>query len=870
MRYNTPNICKALLALILLFSGSSAILAKPVSEASASLVARNFLSGRMHIQSKQDISPKLVYTAASSVSASSPATATSYFYIFGAGNGFVIVSADDNVRPVLGYSTEGGFDPGKISPDVNYWLENYKLQIAEVIDKHVQATQSTSSEWTALLSGPSSSSSLGKTNGSVSPMLRTTWDQSGYYNELCPFDYAYGKHAVTGCVATAMAQLMRFWKYPSSGTGTHSYNSAYGILNADFENTTYDWPSMPISVSSSNPAVATLMYHCGVSLDMSYSVQSSGSYLVSSASPVTNCAEYALKTYFGYKETLSGLQRIEYTDEEWLSLLEKELNAGRPVMYAGFGSGGGHCFIFDGYDADDFMHINWGWSGMYNGYFLIDKLNPLGVGTGGGTGGFNSSQQALIGIEPSPDFVNGYKLAINDSIFSSVKTVLYGQPFTISSNVINKGSTDFKGDYAVAIFDRYNDMVLFADSIQGSSLLSGKTYNKDLVFKNNGSYILLPGNYTVRMYYRAKGGSWMTMPDNSNLRNSGSLTVVNTNSIEMYSDMKILNTGTLIAGDPLAVNLNIINNGADFSGTVGLALYNPDGTTAATVQEIADISLASGASFSNDLHFSTSHLKILPGTYLLVALVKPDNGNWQIVGATHYQNPVKVMIGNPALQPDMYEPDNTAATAYNLEVTYNGNTGYVSTTGANCNVSSDWDFYKIKLDSAYNYTISANLKDQNTPSVTDYNLDGNFSYSVNDSTWPAINNDTLTNTVADSSGYVYFQVSSKTAGRVGTYLLEINITRIPKAGIADFTGVGSILVYPNPVKENLNINLLGIKSTPARINIINAEGQVVYTENNLTIRDRLQIPTSGLADGVYVLQMQAGNEVLTRKIVLQR
>ena len=168
-----------------------------------------------------------------------------------------------------------------------------------------------------------------------------------------------------------MAQIMKFWNYPETGSGFHSYNHpAYGTLSANFGSTTYQWSLMPNVVSSSNSAVATLMYHCGVSVNMVYDIAAKGG---SSAQTLDVAA--ALKTYFGYSSTVEGKYRKDYTDAQWIDLLKTELNAGRPVQYAGTGSSGGHSFVCDGYNSNDFFHMNWGWIQIKE-QLLVFNLHP--------------------------------------------------------------------------------------------------------------------------------------------------------------------------------------------------------------------------------------------------------------------------------------------------------------------------------------------------------------------------------------------------------------------------------------------------------------------------------------------------------------
>ena len=443
---------KLLLFGLLTFFGMTTF-AKQVDENTAKQVGQNFLATRTNSQTlKNSSSFQLVYKSNSKIS--NPLASiqpTTYFYVFNAStSGFIIVAGDDNVTPILGYSDQGVFDPNNIPQNVAKWFEGYKSEIRSIIEQNIQPTNEIKDEWQSLKNGNTNNSSA-KAMASVNPLMQTQWNQSPYYNSLCPGG------SVTGCVATAMAQIMKYWNYPATGSGFHSYNhQTYGTLSANFGSTTYQWGSMPNSVNSTNNAVATLMYQVGVSVDMNYSPQVSGAYVISAQSPVTNCSEYALKTYFGYKNTLQGVQRANYNQTQWLNLLKTELDASRPILYAGFGSGGGHCFVADGYDNNDYIHFNWGWGGAYDGYFQINALNPSGTGTGGGSGGYNSGHQAVIGIEP-PAGSQTYNMALYNYVTPSANTIYYGQSFNITTNIANNGTNTYNGDYTAAIFDNsYN------------------------------------------------------------------------------------------------------------------------------------------------------------------------------------------------------------------------------------------------------------------------------------------------------------------------------------------------------------------------------------------------------------------------------
>jgi hypothetical protein len=394
---------KKLLLLIAVLCGFNTIFAAPVDQAAALKAGANFLQSVTYSAAKTtDLS--LAYT---SVSASN---SMNFFYVFNGNHSFVIVAADDRCTPVLGYSDEVSFNTGTLAPDVAYLFNTYTSQISNIIYNNVPATAQISNTWTELMTG---TKPMQKSATLVGAMLKTTWDQVPYYNDLCPYDNSTGAHTVTGCVATAMAQVLRYWKYPQSGIGSYSYyDNQYGQLFASFSNTSYGWNDMPNSLSTSNSDVATLMLQCGISVGMSYGPATgtgSAAYVIYDNGRTPVCAENALKNYFGYAKSLKGLKRSDYTDAAWITLLETELSAHRPIIYAGFETGGaGHCFVFDGFNsAHPYFHINWGWGGAYNGFFAIDALNPGGVGTGGGNGNFNSGQQAIIGIQPADPSLAG-------------------------------------------------------------------------------------------------------------------------------------------------------------------------------------------------------------------------------------------------------------------------------------------------------------------------------------------------------------------------------------------------------------------------------------------------------------------------------
>lgn len=312
------------------------------------------------------------------------------FYVFNYDDGFVIISADDRVKPVLAYSEEGAFNVNNISDGLEYYMKHYASTITDIIENDRIATQDIIDEWNLVAGkGVITEKPLSRT---VEPLVSLMWNQDYPYNSLCPVDYmGPGGHVYAGCVATAMSMVMKFWNYPERGEGSYSYTpEGYPQQTANFGETVYDWDNMPNSISAGSSqtqinAIATLMHHCGVSVDMIYGPDASGAY--------SNDVYDAITTYFSYSESSRYEEREDYTKYEWENMLINNFDQGLPAYYSGSGNTGGHAFICDGYNENRYFHFNWGWSGYNNGYFAIDALNVYGQT-------FNDYQAAYFDMVP--------------------------------------------------------------------------------------------------------------------------------------------------------------------------------------------------------------------------------------------------------------------------------------------------------------------------------------------------------------------------------------------------------------------------------------------------------------------------------------
>ncbi len=503
-------------------------MANTINESTAQLVARNFFIYK--VQNNAFVNCNFTLTSKATDSTSTRVL----FYVFNIDNpkGFVIVSADDNVKPILGYSDKANFSTNNMPIQLTEWLDGYKKDIDYAIKNNLTNTDIANS-WKELINPARKTIELfgASTFGTpvVSPLIKTTWNQTPYYNSLCPYDSKSGSNTVTGCVATVMAQIMKFWKYPTKGIGIRTYTPkttpSYGPLTVNFGSTTYLWDSMPTALTVASTAnqvkaVANLMYHCGVSVDMDYSTTNSVAYTTGGL--YFQSADYALEAYFGYDNNLQAIQRSNFTSAKWIDTIQKELKAGRPVIYRGTGSGGGHSFIADGYDNNNYLHFNWGWGGINDGYYQIDSLNPKILGTGGGSGGYNNFQFAIIGIKPSTSTV--YGIGLNANLSLSATNIEFNSAVGVTTSLTNVGTTTFTGDFALAAFDASNNFVDFIKTIPSNTVKSGAS-TSTLNFSTTGNVSLLPGTYELAVYYKPTGGNWTLVNNNSTYNNYIFLTV---------------------------------------------------------------------------------------------------------------------------------------------------------------------------------------------------------------------------------------------------------------------------------------------------------------------------------------------------------
>ena len=573
------------------------------------------------------------------------------FYVFNNGeNGFIIVAGDDDITPILGYSDNSAFDANNIPPNVQYWLNSYSKQIKYAIENNIKPVAKVKKQWNKYRA-PSENES--ENAPSISPLITTQWNQSPYYNALCP------SNTPAGCVAVAMAQIMKYWNFPQRGKGQTTYESNYGVLSANFQNQTYQWCNMPNRVNMSNLAVATLMYHCGVAVYMNYTPNASGAH--------SGSAAYALVNNFCYDSSMQFVTRDYHSKDSWTALIADELEEGRPLYYAGHDNTAGHAFVCDGYDGGDYFHFNWGWGGYYDGYFQVDALTPGGQGTGGNDGGFNFGQEIIIGIKPNynlqfVDIQMSNNLSVSPSDFEKE------QPFSVTAEVTNNGSIAFNGVIALALFNKNTkEFVKWLDVSENISMAVSES--KTVNFNSDG--VSQNGSYYMSLYFTNSlfsSGSQLTPDINTNFVGDNCGLSIKNNlqlTIGTYSFLQLLGKIDVyparyqwLSYAPVDVDFNLKNIGTrTFKGTIKVVVTDIDDNIKEVIKEENNVLIDINKSVN--IFVSKSVLETNQGNHYLKCYSEDENGDVQVLFSQYdiyvKPNPDAKLLKNIAIFPNPVE-----------------------------------------------------------------------------------------------------------------------------------------------------------------------------------------------------------------------
>ena len=451
-----------------------------------------------------------------------------YYYVFNAGQnqGFVIVSGDDRAEAILGYATSGSFDVDRIPSNMVAWLQDYADQIKWIQDHNIQ---------------PRKPYAIRRAFASVAPIVTSEWNQFEPYNNECPTDGS--EKCVTGCVTTAVSQILYHYSkngFKPTSTAIPGYSTADGKFTLpDLPATSFDWDNMidqygGSATQAQNDAVAKLFQYVGTGLKAEYNTAKNGGTLV-----WDNMPEIVFKNYFGYGSGIELIRRMDAIPEsEWDNLIYNEIANGRPVLYSGQGSGGGHTFIVHGYDGAGKYLINWGWGGYQDAYFALSALDPDGGGAGAGASGYNYDQTALVGI--SPDNVNPYTITVEETpVLSAVGIMVADPSVKLNTEGLNPADyTEYTGDrdangnvgfalkfdYGVNLYNNYTFNVgfgLFKDGVLqggyqnfGNITIGGGNFSFYFSGSMGFGQGLSNGDYQLKLAYKlASASEWSLCVD---------------------------------------------------------------------------------------------------------------------------------------------------------------------------------------------------------------------------------------------------------------------------------------------------------------------------------------------------------------------
>lgn len=837
--------------LLLLCNFSSWAVQRPIEEVLT--IAQSFFAQRTNVSTRAVDGLKLVAVSGDLLGGGSTraeATAPA-FYIYNNGeSAYVIVSGDDRMKPVLGYSDKGAFATENLPENLLAWLTIYQETYLELKYKEEKTAE-------PILMMQASFPA------SVTPLLKDiSWNQSAPYNDVCPL--VNGKRSVTGCVATAMAMILKYHECPVRGKGTHTYTHNGNQYSFNYGNTAFDWGNMLPQYISGNytvaqaNAVAQLMYACGVAVDMQYSPSASGAY--SSSVP------QALIDYFGYDANMGFVYRSYFTSAEWMNMIKTELSGGRPIYYSASSEEVGHAFVFDGYDAQDMVHVNWGWGGSNNGYFEVASLNPSSPGIGGGTsagGGFVFNQGMVTGLQaPSASskytsFFSLSKLAI------SKKSFLKGGAFNATVTDLVNRSTLFKGGQLGLIAEKAGKQtVLKALSMSEcptGSVCQVVTFSNAAVPTSleDGVYTLYVGTKDAResSWSRARGelGS-ETMFTLVISGNQCTVTLFERLSLEKDLSGKVVPLHNLYNGHKGSFRMTLSNTNADneFYGLLGVLFV----TAGEKQQAVAWVGY--------------TQLGLLPGTINKEIII---SGELVDFPATAVNIPVGEYYICPGVGWGGYVYD-IGNEWVKVEVRENG--GSTTLNAANARLENNRlevgdrlrllaDFSLSGTGNAYSGRLMAAIFEPGATSTSNLHyahvfVEKGVPYEFVLDIDPMLVN-TGTHKVA------LYQPSSS-----GTYinppLCILNFAVSAPTGIEEEVEKEGFVIYPQPVENVLTLRTsLSVKG----LSIYNLAGQLVLQQELEAVTGNCYtVPVNGLDNGYYVIVLQTNNNQMYRSKFMKK
>ena len=770
------------------------------------------------------------------------------FYVFSLSEtGYVIVSGDDQMKPVLGYSAAGAFRTQDMPENMRAWLQFYAKEF----------------EYSKTLSGQSQVTYISTRSSEVypetiAPLLGDIkWNQDEPFNDKCP--KVNGVTTYTGCVATAMAQVMKYHNYPAKGKSSYSYVSETNKLSStvDFSTKTFLWdqmlPSYQSGYSKANAdAVADLMFCCGVSVSMDYGTDASGA--------ADLFVPDAMSDYFGYDSNIRYYMRDYVKPSEWINTLKKELSEQRPVIYGGLDeSEVGHEFVVDGYDKGGLFHINWGWSGANNGYFEITALNPAAPGIGGGNGGYNVWQSMITGIQ-KPTSTTSYvsSFLMPSSITVDKKTLMGKTSFKLTVPAIYNYGGTFSGKLQAVLYQNGK----FVRTLGGEIKIDGEVKrgygwgNNRVVFDKltipsdvaNGDYELYVGTKDNRETNWSLAQGALTNVDHFLVNVNG--TTVKLTEPTVHSDLSALTLKeehALYSTKTKSFTMSVMNKGDECNLVFGVALQ-PVGQENAPAQVIAYARnfILNGEEKSIYLAGADT---VAAGNYYMLPVYTLNGADWGVIRMADYPTitvhpdpttPENITLTQKVkLESDVIrvnEPLAMTLVLKNAGGAYDGMIGAAIFEKDGSDYSVDLFYKNVFLDAGKEQTVELS----GIPNVKE----GTYIVSLR---YYTKKNSFGNGILPRSSSEFEFTVKG-----ISTANEDIQVSE-------------GISVYPSPAVTQLNITA---HEKLNRIEIVNLSGgmveQVVYTVDT---GSTCSLQVSGLTPGVYFVRAYGDQKIYTQKFI---
>lgn len=744
-------------------------------------------------------------------------------------SGYLIVSADDVAAPVLGYSDNGIFDPEKMSPSMRWWLEEYSAQIRAAAAENAGSYEVTARE----------------DRDPIGPLLQTKWDQGEPYNNYCPIYEYKGKEypTYTGCVATAMAQVMKYHNWPdkAASNANFSYTWESKTLTASFGNYAFDWSNMlpdysaVSSTRTQQEAVAKLMQACGYSVKMGYGPSASGA----SSAAVGG----ALANYFKYDGRLRNELRHCYTLADWETMIYNSLQTDGPVLYSGSNRESGHCFVCDGYRGNGYFHINWGWSGMSDGYFLLNALDPDQQGAGGSTSGYNSGQEILIGIRPATSTSSLHDIKF--VALGNISAEISGSNFVLYGDFANFSIDEVSGYVSLRITDQNGKDIKIVDRYTVSDYSPGSYYPS----------VSIPLSYlgisdgTYRIYPVFKIGSAVypyqcsiSQPDYVLLSRSGSNYSVSTPSLGNYSVIGLTTSRQMYSGCGFRAT-GLAKFSVDMEATMPVygLLLRDNGTVLGHGCELNQLFSVAGEPFDYYSEWfvddDDNEISVTPGSYKFAMGYKSGSGYKVIsdqISVTVSSNP-----GTPSLQVVGWNVENASAVDPDnvvINVTLKCQSGYLA--GRICAA------FFGENDQYASAQLNSPLLMMNAGDTQSFVISGSLTgFSAGELVDVGLYNG---NSFISSGKYLSFTIGER-------------------SGIADVIadGANAVTLSPNPAVDH---TVISASAEISRVDLYSLSGKLTGAQTEID-GQTARVDLSALPSGLYIARVLTADGVRTVKVI---